>query len=359
MLIVRRIDDLAGLDALGSTWPVLLGRCPNRNLFLTYDWTRTWWEFFGEGNDLWMLVVSDGNEIVGIAPMMRHRETHRGVPARVLGSITNRHVSRTDFVVPARREDVFRALAKYWRDTSSQWDLLRLVGIPEASGTTRMLIESVSGSGLRAFPTEAHKELCYLPVSGTWEEYLASRSHNFRRNDVRLGNRLDELRAVSVDVDDSPAGVDESMSRLFALESTGAKSASGRTQLDDNEKRFHRALAARLAAQGGFQNRFIVADGVTIAGLHSLAYDGVLYALLTYYDVRYAKASPGRAVLRHALATSWSDPGIRRIDLNGSSPFLRTWTDHSVKLERLAIGNQRAYSRLMAWFRQARKTVAR
>jgi CelD/BcsL family acetyltransferase involved in cellulose biosynthesis len=359
MLSVRRIDDLAGLTALGPTWLDLLGRCSNRNLFLTYDWTRTWWEFFGEDSDLWMLVVSDGNEIVGIAPMMLHRETHGGVPVRVLGSITNRHVSRSDFVVPARREEVFRALVEYWQDVSSQWDLLRLTGVPEESGTTRLLIESISGGGLRVFPIEAHKELCYLPVSGSWEEYVARRSHNFQRNYVRLGNRLDELHAVSFDFDDSPASVDESMSRLFALESTGAKSVPQRTELDDNEKRFHRALAARFAAHGGFQNRFIVADGVTIAGLHSIAYDGVLYALLTFYDVQYSKVSPGRAVLRHALAASWQDTGIRRIDLNGSSPFLRTWTNHSVKLERLAIGNQRGYSRLMAWFRHVRKTLAR
>jgi len=359
MLTVRRIDSLADLTALGPAWSDLFRRCPGRNLFLTHDWARTWWEFFGKGSELWILVVCDGSEPVGIAPMMLRRESHLAVPVRVLGLITNRHVSRTDFIIPERREEVFRALVEFWQEMSSSWDMLRFPGVPGESGTTRLLVESIAGSRLRACPVEAHKELCFLPVSGTWEEYLAGRSRNFRRNHVRLGNRLNELPRVAFELDETPASVDESMTRLFSLQGAGADGESRRTGLDENERQFHRTLAARFAAHGGFQNRFIVADGTTIAGLHSLVCDGVLYALLTSYSARHAKASPGRNILGHTLAESWRDPRIRRIDLNGSSAFLRTWTDQSVKLENLTVGNDRPYSKLVERLRRTKKAMGR
>jgi len=39
-----------GFDALEPSWSELLKDCPDRSIFLTPQWYRTWWQYFGEGD---------------------------------------------------------------------------------------------------------------------------------------------------------------------------------------------------------------------------------------------------------------------------------------------------------------------
>src|SRR6185503_11010835 len=99
--------------------------------FLEHVWVRTWWECFGAGSTLHILVVKAGGQTVAIAPLILTTIQMFGVSVRRLGFFYNAHVSRADFIVGKRREEVYHAI---WTHLAKNrcWDLLQLCQLPES-----------------------------------------------------------------------------------------------------------------------------------------------------------------------------------------------------------------------------------
>ena len=74
--IVINEDEFA---ALAKEWNQLLEQSASNTLTLTYEWLSSWWEVFGEGRELYILLVRDGEELIGIAPMLKRTVQHYGV----------------------------------------------------------------------------------------------------------------------------------------------------------------------------------------------------------------------------------------------------------------------------------------
>jgi hypothetical protein len=70
MVSVERIGTLQGLDGLRDVWDRLLVRSDFKNIFMTFDWLRTWWKIFGDDKELYVLVIRSEDTIIGIAPLM-------------------------------------------------------------------------------------------------------------------------------------------------------------------------------------------------------------------------------------------------------------------------------------------------
>ena len=361
MLTVERVGSLPGDADLAPAWGELLSRCPWRSLFLSYDWTVTWWEHFGAGSELWLLLVREGTKIVGIAPMMLTRERYGGLPVRTLGFLRNRHTSRSDFIIPDRRREVLAALVRFWREHAGEWDVLRLVGMDEASGTVTLVLEELRRGGLDSFAPRPHRRLDFLPLApageGDWPQLVGSWSYRFRRSRALARNRLERAGRASFARDCGPAEVAGSMDRLFALEALSWKSASALAAFDERDRRFHRALAARMAPGGGFENLFLVLDGRTIAGLHSLIHDQVRYLMLTYFDPEHRALSPGRQVMEAAIEISVTEGRLGEVDFNGTSPLLRSWATHSRSLHSLSACSRRPYSRMVAGLKRIKRLI--
>ncbi len=357
MLTVERVETLRGREDLQQPWRDLLARSPQRNLFLTPEWIATWWEHFGAGRELWLLVVREGDRMVGLAPMTVTREFDGRMPARVLGFMRNRHMSRGDFIIPERRGEVVTALVAYWRGQARDWDVLRLQDVPEESGSLRAVEEALGGTGLDPLPAATRRTLDYLPLQGTWEDYVRGRSHGFRRNLRRERDAMERAGEVEFVRACAPEDVARSMAWLFDLEARSWKAGAATTAFAARDRAFHVALAARFSARGGVENRFLRLDGTGIAGLQSFLYDGVLTMVLTYYDPAFRALSPGRNLVGRAVSDAWREGSVREIDFNGTSPFLRRWTGRTRPLGVLYAHNRRLYSQLILGLKRARRLL--
>ena len=65
---------------LAPDWARLYARCPSATPFQSHAWLHSWWLSYGSPGRLRLLLVRDGAELVGVAPLMRVR---RPVPALV------------------------------------------------------------------------------------------------------------------------------------------------------------------------------------------------------------------------------------------------------------------------------------
>ena len=159
-----RVERSTSFEGLKTPWSDLLDKSPEGSLFLSYEWASTWWKHFGSGADLWLLLVWDEDELLGVAPMTIRRVRYSGLPVRMLGMFANKHVSRADILSPTRPAEVMHALVRYWKRHHGFWDVLKLEGIPLSSATNQLLPTEVRQSAMCGFPFEKTNDLYYLPT---------------------------------------------------------------------------------------------------------------------------------------------------------------------------------------------------
>ena len=87
---VQTISDYQALLDLEPTWNEVAEAAGLDHPFLEYAWVRTWWECFGAGSALHILVLKDAEQTVAIAPLILTPIRMWGIRVRRLGSSTTR-----------------------------------------------------------------------------------------------------------------------------------------------------------------------------------------------------------------------------------------------------------------------------
>jgi CelD/BcsL family acetyltransferase involved in cellulose biosynthesis len=352
MLTVERVDNLEGLAALNRPWTQLLSRCSYRNLFLTHEWAGTWWAHFGKGKELWLLLVRDGEELLGIAPMMLGWEWYGGLPVRMLGFLVNRHTSRADFIIAdGRKEEAIGALVRYWQDHNRRWDVLRLVHVPKESGNVRVLEEAIGNSKLAGFPARVSRRILTLPIEGTWEKYLGQQTHAFRKNLRQSAKRIRESQMTLVSEND-PSRVEQGLRSIFGIEARSRKADFREKRMLVNDKEFYLSLGTMVRLFEWRSDLLVDSEGKTIAGCHAAFHERRCYGFLLYHDYSHSAISPGRRLVADLLAECFRRGDVEEMDFNGNSAFIRSWTNHERVCEVLSACNRGLYSLLIAGLRR-------
>lgn len=76
-LSVQIIRNDTEFRKLKESWDDLVGNSEYPNIFTTWDWQSIWWKHFGNkpGNELMILLVRSGEQLVGIVPFYRQKHS--------------------------------------------------------------------------------------------------------------------------------------------------------------------------------------------------------------------------------------------------------------------------------------------
>lgn len=357
-VVVQTVPTLQGLKELEPAWNALLERCAYCDLYMTHRWITTWFHQFGRDGELFVLrFLRDGKD-VGIAPLRRSRIRWRGLPLRQIGFPLNGCSQQGDLIVPEDREQVFRAFARHLEEEAGSWDVVHLDGISDESGSLPALMAALEGSSVRATRPITWESLV-LRIDGTWEEFLAGRPRWLRKN-LRVGaRRLERLGQVTRRCYTLPEEMDQAFSVLLDLEPRSWKYRAGEAiSLEKGYVEFFRESARVFAPQGAFQVRTIEIDGQAIAGNLVVLHNGTVHGIKTWYDERFAEASPGRAVFHYMAQDLW-DSGVREIHLDRRTAFYEQWTSETRSYHTVSLYNRRLYSRLLRWLKERRGKLRR
>ena len=72
-LEISVIDDPREFAAMEEEWDDLYRGAPLSTPFQSWAWLYSWWEFYGEGCQLRIVAVRDGDLLVGLVPLMLER----------------------------------------------------------------------------------------------------------------------------------------------------------------------------------------------------------------------------------------------------------------------------------------------
>lgn len=143
------------------------------SVFQSLDWLICYWNHFGDGQRLRVLVVMSQGAPIGILPLIVRRESTRAGPLRVLTYPLHDWGSYYGPIGPHPSATLLAGLG-YIRRTPTDWDLLDLRWVDFDGRDRGRTLNAMRAAGFSSRGA-VWKELATIDTTGTWETYLANR----------------------------------------------------------------------------------------------------------------------------------------------------------------------------------------
>ena len=245
-------------------------------------WLETWWREFRLEEELFLVAIREGEEILGLAPLFL-----KGAKAYFIGSPDVCDYS--DFIVrPGREVDFFNSLL----------DLLKEKGIKELDlnplrpdSTTFIHLPDVArGRGYRVWckPEDTSLEL-HLPA--TWEAYLKMLNQKQRHEVRRKLRRIEETGKLQFRVLEHPEPLADGMGIFLKMfrESRKDKAAF----MSPQRESFFYSLSEAMSRVHLIRLGVLELNDHIIAAILFFDYNNMIYLYNSGYDVCYRSLSVG------------------------------------------------------------------
>jgi CelD/BcsL family acetyltransferase involved in cellulose biosynthesis len=325
---VEVFADEHALARLEGTWNQLVEESGIVHPFVRHEWVRRWWEAFGRGRKLHLVLVRDDDGPLALAPLMLSRRRHYGVAVRTLEFLANEHVPRFDVIVARRPAEAYRALWEHLAALEDAWDVIQLQEIPAGSATLEELPRLAAAAGYLTGRWPSLRSP-YLPTLGGWEMYLRGLTGKQRRLIRNRMRRLTDRGAVELEVVAGPEEVRAALDEGLRLEDSGWKAMQGTAILSrPDTEAFYRTLAETAAERGWLRLCFLRAGGRRVAFAYTLDYGRRRYLLKVGYDPAWSGCSPQNSLHALALPLAFASGCLEYDFLGNNEEWKRRWTPH-------------------------------
>jgi CelD/BcsL family acetyltransferase involved in cellulose biosynthesis len=360
MFKVTEINRAEDLDHYHLVWQSLLAQTRGASFFQSLPWLQSYWKHFGQGQKLRLLLVRNAAETIGIVPLAVEAEATRAGTVRTL---TYPLHDWSTFYGPlgANASGTLAAAMRHIAGTRRDWDLLDLRWVDKPAVDRGRTPMALLAAGL-AYREHVWKETALVDLSGTWEEYLATRSLKFRGNVRRLERRFLELKGASYERYrplGSASGDDDPRWDLYdacldlAERSWQGSSKDGTTLSHPKVRDFLRETHVLAAKAGALDMNLLRHGRRPVAFGYGYHYQGCVTGLRMGYDPNHAKLGLGQVITAFTLRDSF-ERGDVLFDLGPGSfetklPWL-TRVAASYRYTHYPLGSLRAQAlRLKHW----------
>jgi CelD/BcsL family acetyltransferase involved in cellulose biosynthesis len=303
-LRVRCISTEAGFAALAIDWNRLHAETPSASVFNSWLWQYQWWQVYGRGQPLRVLVASRGDEVAGILALYVQQERVLGREVsllRFVGTGGDTHPDDLGPVLSGERErETARALARA-AARLSDGDVMLLSDLDPESPFAEE-IEHAARGARRTVRTGRTERIVFIDLPESWESLLGSLSANRRAELRRARRRLASAHSYRFFVWDDAARLDAAAETLAELHrrrwqaAGGSESFASAQYLD-----FHRAIIRSSFARGWLRLYCLEIDGGLAAMTYCYRFRKRVFVMQGGFDPAWAAWKPGTVLLSHAI----------------------------------------------------------
>jgi len=175
-------NDFEQLRAVQPEWDEFV-ESAGCEIFLSYDWCRIWWQYYGDGRELSVYVFRDDGRIVGIMPLFFENMRFGPIVVRTV-KIVGTDFILSQFSLAVKQEYIEPVLQALSASMSQKkWDIFYLGPVAGAYKDCDRVIDAIT----RHFPDANCKEAgrqfeqTYFDVNGDWDGYLSGLSKKERQ----------------------------------------------------------------------------------------------------------------------------------------------------------------------------------
>ena len=322
-LHVHVIRDYDSLQTIHEEWAELAAETAPDNFFATWEFGSSWWEAYGSGLELFVIVCRKGQEVVAIAPLYR---TITSGPAgskfntlRLIGDGSD-DADGFQFLLRAENgEQCLEEIVRFLSDHPGEWDLMELNALPEEH--TPALHRRIKRCGWIDRLQFTPHLVVFLP--STWKEYLSSLPWKAKMNLSREVRRAQEIFDLHLrhctEVESVSAYLDVALDLHQATwKGQGMEGKSGK----EERRQFYLNLCQRACETGKLDLTILEANGVPCASLIGFRSGSTRHKVLAGRDRGLDRFSMGTVIhallLQHAI-----EEGARSYDFLSGADFYK------------------------------------
>lgn len=335
---VEILDGDSVFDRYSEGWNFLHRTSEDATPFQSMLWQQTWLRHFSSGHRLRTILVHEGNDLVGLYPLIRGGGPWS--PIRPAG------VGPSDYLAPLtleRSQPVYDAIQSALEDLAKR-HLIDLHQIPS---------DHPFADGLASFDRIDQAKCLVLDLPASFEEYVAGLSKSLRYDVRRLEGKALKEKGARVEWI-SPDTVDEFAEQFFHLHRLRWKSRGLPGAFFGKGEKFQSDWM-RAAVQDGtlIMNR-LVADGKPVGCVYAMRSGSTCYFYQAGMDPEASSLSPGTILVAKMIERAIVD-GCRTFDfMRGDEPYKRRWKPTRERTNyRILLPTQNVLGKAGLWWNKA------
>src|SRR5438552_13043852 len=228
-IAVQFLTTAAEFARLAPEWNRIHGQAAAASVFNSWLWQYQWWQVYGAGQPLRIMVALEHGETVGILALYIQKTSVLGVPVRILRFVGTGADTHPDdlgpVLAPGCEEAVARKLARAALRLSGA-DVLVLSDIDPQSVFAPAL-EQAAQEAHRASLSEVSERIAFVDLPRSWPEFLQSMSSDRRTRLKSARKKAAAAHRLRFFVWDDFAGLDRAVDRLTELHRSRWREAGG------------------------------------------------------------------------------------------------------------------------------------
>lgn len=315
---IVEIDNYSDFLGLEKEWNILLERCEH-SIFSTWEWLSIWWKHFGGNQRLILLLATEKDYIIGIAPLMYSTRKIYGLHRGKVSFIGTPHADYNDFIIAGKTEECIRRFIEYLNRLPEKWIYIELTEIPENSKSIPIL--SKLSKTLKPSSICPYKQLPKSPGA-----FLESLGRNMRRNLRRYMEKAKKNFKVTFSDYSDIESCTEGMHLLFKLhqkrwESRGSPGAFA----DTSFRNFHLEIAKNFAKKRQLGLFLLKLSDEPAAAIYGFKDQTKFYGYLSGFNPNYSEYSVGNLLIAHVMENCIRE-GLSEFDfMRGGEEYKGLW----------------------------------
>jgi len=303
-IAVQFLTSAEEFAALAPQWNRLHERASVASVFNSWIFQYQWWQVFGRGQPLRLLVALESGQPVGILAL--YIQTTRVARTRVrqlrfVGS--GGDTSPDDLgpvIAPEREEEIALKLARGALRIAGA-DVVVLSDIDPRSVFTGALETAAAEMG-RPSLTSPCERIAYTELPGSWTEFLKSLNSDRRSRIKSARRKVAAAHTARFFVWKDSASLDQAVDRLVELHRKRWDEAGGSQSFQTPEYvDFHRRIIKSTFPRGWLRLYCLELDGEIAAITYCYRFRNRVYLMQAGFDPDKSKSNPGKVLLGHAL----------------------------------------------------------
>lgn len=321
---VAEYQGIEGLKELEPDWRRIHLRMPEARSWQGWDAAYTYAQHLAPNpQELRYYAVSKGTEVRAIVPFETRTSHNLGFPVSILGSpIPREGPEGWPLVADAEVATVLLPLVlKAMRDAGvrKRWAVIGLMPTESAEW------DPVRSDKKHVVMVSQGSRSC-MEVKGSFEDYAATLTRNFRKSLRKSHNRLNQLEGVRFVTAQTPEDVRQVGEIAFEIAASGWKGAAGTAVIQiPHAAEWYRSWLDIMASEGLCEANAIYVGERCIAAQLCVITRNVLEMHKITYDESFHHFAPGKLLMEYTLKRCFDNPAITAIDLMSDSDWHTDW----------------------------------
>ncbi len=298
---IRVLRTKKELMEVKAAWEDLIADSIYSAPFYSWFWCERWWKSFGQGAELYIICVYEGDILLAIAPMMKEKVSLRGIPVTEIHFLDNGISPRNHFL--HRKSDkglnAVRHIFRSFIANRNEWDLINLRSIDSGAPYLACLLAMERLS----FIDEKGLRSPFIKIQKSFENYMLEIFNSKQRNDQKRGlKKVAREGQYRVEKKMELNDIEDALSTLFKVSHNSWK-GSVKTDMaaTSASKKFYEDVTRHFSMYGQVIIWILYLEKKAIAAHYFMSDDKKVYFMINDFDKEYYRISPGKVLLYHVI----------------------------------------------------------